>query len=340
MGDKLCALAEEDEARGPPDLGRRQIRPRRDLLSSPRALAGAWRAGPARALPALPRRLRARHRARRARTASGWRSPTRVSALSALYVRAEGVEGRAPLLVQVNGLDSHQGDEIPRRPAALARASAASPRCRRPTGHGRGAAAARPAPPSTIPSIWASRDRRLAGDARRRRRQAHRLRGRFARRLLLPARRRVRAALRLRRGLGRQSRLARRAEEAAAREGNFPVPHYWEHVRWVWGAKDMDEFMAHRRERASRRRARPHPRAVPRHARREGFADPAAMGAAHLRATGQQPEARTEDLHRARRRRAAFELRQFRQRRRLHRRLGRRDARRPHGDPHTERKQR
>ena len=28
------------------------------------------------------------------------------------------------------------------------------------------------------------------------------------------------------------------------REGENPVPHYWEHVRWVWGAKDMDEFMA------------------------------------------------------------------------------------------------
>ncbi|MFM0304240.1 prolyl oligopeptidase family serine peptidase [Paraburkholderia sediminicola] len=27
------------------------------------------------------------------------------------------------------------------------------------------------------------------------------------------------------------------------REGDFPVPHYWEHVRWVWGAKDNDEFM-------------------------------------------------------------------------------------------------
>ena len=28
-----------------------------------------------------------------------------------------------------------------------------------------------------------------------------------------------------------------------AREGDRPVPHYWEHVCWVWGAKDMDEFM-------------------------------------------------------------------------------------------------
>jgi dienelactone hydrolase len=29
-----------------------------------------------------------------------------------------------------------------------------------------------------------------------------------------------------------------------AKEGDFPVPHYWAHVCWVWGAKDVDEFMA------------------------------------------------------------------------------------------------
>lgn len=27
------------------------------------------------------------------------------------------------------------------------------------------------------------------------------------------------------------------------REGENPVPHYWEHVHWVWGAADMDEFL-------------------------------------------------------------------------------------------------
>jgi dipeptidyl aminopeptidase/acylaminoacyl peptidase len=27
------------------------------------------------------------------------------------------------------------------------------------------------------------------------------------------------------------------------REGNLPVPHYWAHVCWVWGAKDIDDFM-------------------------------------------------------------------------------------------------
>ena len=26
-------------------------------------------------------------------------------------------------------------------------------------------------------------------------------------------------------------------------EGDRPVPHYWEHVRWVWGAATMDEFL-------------------------------------------------------------------------------------------------
>lgn len=27
------------------------------------------------------------------------------------------------------------------------------------------------------------------------------------------------------------------------REGENPVPHYWEHVQWVWGAKTMEEFL-------------------------------------------------------------------------------------------------
>lgn len=29
-----------------------------------------------------------------------------------------------------------------------------------------------------------------------------------------------------------------------AREGDLPVPHYWDHVMWVWGQPDMDAFMA------------------------------------------------------------------------------------------------
>lgn len=29
-----------------------------------------------------------------------------------------------------------------------------------------------------------------------------------------------------------------------AREGDMPVPHYWDHVMWVWDQPDMDSFMA------------------------------------------------------------------------------------------------
>jgi pimeloyl-ACP methyl ester carboxylesterase len=29
-----------------------------------------------------------------------------------------------------------------------------------------------------------------------------------------------------------------------AREGDRPVPHYWDHVMWVWGQPDMDSFLA------------------------------------------------------------------------------------------------
>lgn len=28
------------------------------------------------------------------------------------------------------------------------------------------------------------------------------------------------------------------------REGDMPVPHYWDHVMWVWGQPDLDTFMA------------------------------------------------------------------------------------------------
>jgi alpha-beta hydrolase superfamily lysophospholipase len=33
-------------------------------------------------------------------------------------------------------------------------------------------------------------------------------------------------------------------ERRLAREGDRPVPHYWEHVQWVWGKNSLEEFMA------------------------------------------------------------------------------------------------
>ncbi|MCZ0954376.1 MAG: alpha/beta hydrolase [Rhodospirillaceae bacterium] len=34
-----------------------------------------------------------------------------------------------------------------------------------------------------------------------------------------------------------------RQKERLEREGENPVPHYWDHVLWVWGKASMDEFM-------------------------------------------------------------------------------------------------
>ena len=32
-------------------------------------------------------------------------------------------------------------------------------------------------------------------------------------------------------------------QKRLAREGENPVPHYWEHVKWVFGARTMDDFL-------------------------------------------------------------------------------------------------
>ena len=34
-----------------------------------------------------------------------------------------------------------------------------------------------------------------------------------------------------------------RQKERLAKEGENPVPHYWDHVLWVWGKDSLDEFM-------------------------------------------------------------------------------------------------
>jgi len=37
----------------------------------------------------------------------------------------------------------------------------------------------------------------------------------------------------------------KRQEERLHKEGENPVPHYWDHVLWVWGKDNMDDFMAY-----------------------------------------------------------------------------------------------
>ena len=114
------------------------------------------------------------------------------------------------------------------------------------------------------------------------------------------------------------------------REGERPVPHYWEHVLWVWGHDDLETFIefadgvhldgvveqitvpflvAHGAERP---------------------ADPARVRPPLLRAGGQQPQARAAGLHPRGGRDRAHRPRPPAPREHLHRRLGRRHLRRGH----------
>ena len=58
------------------------------------------------------------------------------------------------------------------------------------------------------------------------------------------------------------------------REGENPVPHYWDHALWVWGQSTMDDFREAVGPHHPRRRRRADHRALPDHPRRERPPDP------------------------------------------------------------------
>ena len=105
MADKLCALAGEDEARGRRlSAGEKYLRAANYYLTCERLQAHG---APDR--EALYRRFLDVFAAGLHHTHANCQRvtiPYEGKTLSALYVRAEGMTGRAPLLVQVNGLDS------------------------------------------------------------------------------------------------------------------------------------------------------------------------------------------------------------------------------------------
>lgn len=163
--------------------------------------------------------------------------------ISGLYVRAEGVEGPAPILVQLNGLDSTK--EMKYRvglPFWLAKRGISSLLIDQPgTGealrlHGMTA--------RYDTEHWASRmvdwlETREDVDAKRIGLEGVSLGGYYCPRAVAFE---PRFACGVVWGANHDWRdvQKRRLEK----EGDFPVPHYWAHVCWVWGAKDVDEFMA------------------------------------------------------------------------------------------------
>ena len=241
MADKLCSLAQEDEARGRMiSAGDKYGRAATYYLTAER-LQGHGAPGRA----ALYRRfldIFARGIELAGENVSRVEIPYEHAHLAGLYVRAEGVNGRAPILVQVNGLDSTK--EMKYRvglPQWLAQRGISSLIIDQP---GTGEALRLHGLHAVYNSeIWASKvvdwlETRDDVDAKRIGLEGVSLGGYYCPRAVAFE---PRFACGVVWGANHDWRDVQK--KRLAREGNFPVPHYWEHVRWVWGAKDQDDFM-------------------------------------------------------------------------------------------------
>ena len=241
MGDKLCELAEEDELRGRLiSAGDKYGRAATYYLTAERLQAHN---APGRLdlykrmLSVFERGVRLAHE-----NCERVEIPYAEAHLSALYTRAEGVQGRAPILVQLNGLDSTK--EMKYRvglPRWLAQRGVSSLVVDQPgTGEAlrlQGLTAVYNA------EIWASTivdwlETREDVDPGRIGCEGVSLGGYYCPRAVAFE---PRFACGVAFGANHDWRDVQK--KRLAREGNFPVPHYWDHVRWVWGARDMEEFM-------------------------------------------------------------------------------------------------
>lgn len=241
MADKLCGLAEEDETRGRLiSAGDKYGRAAIYLMIAERLQAHD---APGR-LELYQRFLSvfARGVALAGENCERVEIPYGDTHISGLYVRAEGVTGPAPLLVQVNGLDSSK--ELKYRvglPRWLAQRGVSSLIVDQPgTGEAlrlQGLHAVHDSERWASPLVdWL--ETRPEVDPRRIGMEGVSLGGYYCPRAVAFE---PRFACGVVWGANHDWRDVQK--KRLAREGDFPVPHYWEHVRWVWGARDMDDFM-------------------------------------------------------------------------------------------------
>lgn len=242
MADKLVSLADEDEAAGRLiSAGEKLIRAGNYMLTAERLLAHG-----SEGRVALYQRFLATFEKGLNLSGSTCRRveiPYEGTHLSALYVPAEGVSGPAPLLVQVNGLDSTKEMKfLVGLPAWLAKRGVASLIVDQP---GTGEALRLQRLTARFDSEhWASRvvdwlETQGKIDPKRIGMEGVSLGGYYCPRAVAFE---PRFACGVVWGANHDWRDVQK--KRLAKEGNFPVPHYWGHVMWVWGAKDMDEFMA------------------------------------------------------------------------------------------------
>ena len=243
MADRLCELAAEDEAKGRLfSAGEKYRRASAYLITAERLQAHD---APGR-LALYRRELALFHKG-----ASLMRDrvqrveiPYEGSHISALYFPAEGLRPgeRAPLLVQLNGLDSTKEMKyLVGLPAWLSKRGVSSLMVDQPgTGEAlrlQGLTARYDA------EHWASRvvdwlEQHPAVDPKRIGCEGVSLGGYYCPRVVAME---PRFACGVAWGANHDWRdvQKRRLEK----EGDVPVPHYWAHVCWVWGAKDIDDFM-------------------------------------------------------------------------------------------------
>lgn len=241
MADKLCSLADEDETCGRLySAGEKYLRAANYYLTCERLQAHGSQGREA----LYKRFLEVFAKGCRYSQANCERVeiPYEGTTLSALYVRAESECTKAPLLVQVNGLDSTKEMKyLVGLPQWLAKRAVSSLIVDQP---GTGEALRLHNLKARYDSEhWASRivdwlEDRPEVDSTRIGMEGVSLGGYYCPRAVAYE---PRFACGVVWGANHDWREVqkRRYEN----EGNFPVPHYWEHVRWVWGGDDTEEFM-------------------------------------------------------------------------------------------------
>ena len=241
MADKLCGLAAEDEARGRLlSAGEKYKRAAGYLITCERLQAHD---APGRLdlyrhfLDTFAKGIRlGRDNCERVEI------PYEGRHLAGLFVKADGVEGRAPILLQLNGLDSTKEMKyFVGLPAWLAKRGVSSLIIDQP---GTGEALRLQGLPARYDAEhWASKvvdylETRDDVDPARIGCEGVSLGGYYCPRAVAFE---PRFACGVAWGANHDWRdvQKRRLEK----EGDFPVPHYWKHVCWVWGAKDIEAFM-------------------------------------------------------------------------------------------------
>jgi dipeptidyl aminopeptidase/acylaminoacyl peptidase len=243
MADKLCALADEDRARGRLLSAGEKLRRASSYLITAERLQ-AHDAPGRRALYERELALFLEGSRLMGDRVERVEIPYEGKHLSALYLPAEGLKPgeRAPLLVQVNGLDStKEMKHLVGLPGWLARRGVSSLVVDQP---GTGEALRLHGLTARFDSEhWASRvvdwlEARDDVDPKRIGMEGVSLGGYYCPRAVAFE---PRLACGVAWGANHDWRDVQRRR--LEREGDFPVPHYWAHVCWVWGAKDIDDFM-------------------------------------------------------------------------------------------------